>query len=62
MIQRGRQRLTDTPRLDMPGFQMVSPVEISQEKKSQKRAQEEAVTRAALLRGQKHFPQEAGSP
>ena len=62
LIQRGRQRLTDTPRLDMPGFQMVSPVEISQEKKSQKRAQEEAVTRAALLRGQKHFPQEAGSP
>jgi hypothetical protein len=56
IIQGGQQRLAATPRPDMPGFQLVSPTEIEQDRKYQAQLAQEARMRAAIARGQRELP------
>jgi hypothetical protein len=58
IIRGGAQQLADRPRGDMPGFQLVSPVEIDQQKKYQDRLVQESGMRAAISRGGKRFAED----
>jgi hypothetical protein len=60
IIQTGREKLARNPRPDMPGFQIASPIEVEQETKYQARLTSESRMRAAIARGEKGFPSEAG--
>ena len=55
LIQSGRDRLAQRPRMDMPGFQLVSPTEIAQEAKYEKRLEEEKAMRAAAVEEARRF-------
>ncbi|HID75920.1 MAG TPA: hypothetical protein EYP56_07980 [Planctomycetaceae bacterium] len=56
IIRTGRQRLARNPRPDMPGFRLADPVEIARENRYQTRLALEKAVRAAIARGEKHFP------
>ena len=58
IIRSGQERLVAQPRPDMPGFRLVDPVEIGQEKKYQSRLTQEARMRAAIANGQKQHQEE----
>jgi hypothetical protein len=60
IIRSGQQRLAAEPRLDMPGFRLVSPAEISRQERYEARRNLEAAMRAAIVRGEKAFPQASG--
>jgi hypothetical protein len=60
LIREGKERLAAVPRADMPGFQLVSEVEIEQERKYQSQLEQEAAMRAAIARGERCRPDEAG--
>lgn len=62
LLRTGKERLTANPRPDMPGFRLVSPVELAQEKKYEARREAEARMRAAILRGERLRPSEVGNP
>lgn len=53
IIRLGKQRLDAQPRLDMPGCEMVAPVEIAQQQKYEMRLEQEAQMRAAIVGGQR---------
>ncbi len=55
IIRAGQQMLKSRPRADMPGFRLVSDVEIAQEAKYRERLREEAARREAILAGQKQY-------
>ena len=55
LIRKGAERLRQTPRLDMPDFLSSSPVEIEQEERYRARQELEAASRAAIVRGEKHY-------
>ena len=59
IIRAGRGKLAETPRPDMPGFRLVSPIEIEQEAKYLSRLQVETQMRAAIAQGKKQLPPEA---
>ena len=58
IIRTGQQRLAAHPRPDMPGFQLVDPVEIEQQKKYDSRLAQEARVRAAIISGGKQVQEE----
>jgi hypothetical protein len=58
LLRAGKERLAAGGRPDMPGFRLVDPVEIEQEKKYQARLAQEARMRAAVASGQKQFPED----
>jgi len=58
MIRLGQARLAAQRRPDMPGFRLVDPVEIEQEKKYQSRLAQEARMRAAIAGGRKQLQEE----
>lgn len=58
ILREGGKRLAAGCRPDLPGFRLVDPVEIEQEKKYQARRAQEARMRAAIANGQKQFPEE----
>jgi hypothetical protein len=58
LLREGGKRLAAGCRPDRPGFRLVDPVEIEQEKKYQARLAQEARMRAAIANGQKQFPEE----
>jgi len=60
LIREGQERLAAVPRADMPGFRLVSEVEIEQEQKYQALAEQEALMRAAIARGERRLPAETG--
>jgi len=60
LIRKGKERLAAVPRADMPGFRLVSEVEIEQEQKYQAQLEQEAQMRAAIARGEKRLPGDAG--
>ncbi|HYW79974.1 MAG TPA: hypothetical protein VE890_10385, partial [Thermoguttaceae bacterium] len=55
IIEAGKAMLASRPRADMPGFKLVSPIEIAQEKKYEQRLDLEAKMRAAIASGQKYY-------
>jgi hypothetical protein len=58
LIRLGQRNLHQRPRADMPGFRLVSPVEIRQEAKYQTRLQIEAAMRRAIASGQRLYEQQ----
>jgi hypothetical protein len=56
ILRSGKERLAASPRPDMPGFRMASPVEIQQERKYEARQEQEARMRDAIHRGTKAQP------
>lgn len=57
IIESGKQALSQRPRADMPGFELVDPIEIDQEAKYQARLKLEAQMRSAIAAGQKKYDQ-----
>jgi hypothetical protein len=57
IIQAGKDALARQPRPDMAGFQIAHPREVEQQQKYDAGRKLEAETRAAIVRGEKHFPQ-----
>jgi len=55
IIRAGGQQLAQRPRADMPGFQLVSPVEIEQQAKYQARLDIENAMRRSIVRGEKRY-------
>jgi hypothetical protein len=55
IIRSGVERLVEHPRPDMPGFQLVSPVEIEQEQKYQEQVVQEVRMRTAIAQGEKEY-------
>ncbi len=60
LIQRGRSRLAQRPRADMPGFHLVVQNEIAQQAKYDTLRTAEAQARQAIIAGQKFYG--AGRP
>jgi hypothetical protein len=60
IIRAGRESLARRPRADMPGFQLVSPVEIRQQEKYEARLREEAAMRESIVRGETRHDRPAG--
>ena len=60
LIREGQERLAAVPRADMPGFRLVSDVEIEQEQKYQAQLEQEAQMRAAIARGERRLPAGTG--
>jgi len=56
IIATGKDRLADTPRPDMPGFQLTDPTEIAQQQKYDTLRKANAETGAAIVRGEKKQP------
>ena len=59
IIRCGQEDLAAHPRPDMPGFELVSSVEIEQEEKYQTQLMQEARMRVAIARDKKQFPRDA---
>jgi hypothetical protein len=57
IIHAGQQMLAERPRADMPGFELVEPVEIEQEAKYQARLAIENDMRRAIAAGEKKYEQ-----
>ena len=55
ILRAGRQMLQARPRADMPGFQLVSDIEIRQEAKYRARLKLESEARSAILSGKKMY-------
>jgi len=55
LIAAGKQLLAERPRADMPGFRLVSPIEIAQQAKYDALQQAEQQARQAAVRGEKRF-------
>ena len=55
LIEAGKKLLQERPRADMPGFQLVSQIEIDQEAKYRIRLQIETEMRTAIVAGQKQY-------
>jgi len=55
IIRAGKEMLAKRPRGDMPGFQLVSDIEIQQEAKYQARLKLEGQVRSAIISGQKSY-------
>jgi hypothetical protein len=55
IIAAGKQLLSEHPRADMPGFRLVSPIEIAQQAKYDALQQAEQQARQAAVRGEKRF-------
>lgn len=60
LIERGKERLSERPRADMPGFHLVADKEIRQQQKYDSLQQAEAAARQAVVRGEKIYDQDAG--
>ena len=60
IIGAGQRALASRPRADMPGFVLVDPVEINQEKKYQARLQAELEMRQSIVNGGKRFESGGG--
>ena len=60
IIGAGQRALASRPRADMPGFVLVDPVEINQEKKYQARLRAELEMRASIVNGGKRFESGGG--
>jgi hypothetical protein len=55
IIQAGKSMLAERPRGDMPGFKLLSPIEIAQEAKYRARLKLEAEVRSAIVGGRKSY-------
>ena len=55
IIRAGKEMLAKRPRADMPGFRLVSEIEIKQEAKYQAQLKAEADMRAAIASGTKQY-------
>jgi hypothetical protein len=55
IIRQGQANLSQRPRADMPGFQLVSPVEIGQDQRYAARLEKENAMREAISSGQKRY-------
>ncbi|MHB8897959.1 MAG: HzsA-related protein [Thermoguttaceae bacterium] len=53
LVRRGSERLRQTPRPDMPGFQLADAKEIAREQRYQARLEQENRMRAAIVGGQR---------
>ena len=58
ILRSGQERLAAQPRPDMPGFRLVDPREIEQQKKYDSRLAQEARMREAIISGQKRVQEE----
>ncbi|MGM0486761.1 MAG: hypothetical protein ACQESR_08365 [Planctomycetota bacterium] len=56
LLELGMGRLQETPRADMPGFELASPEEVAKEKRYQKRLEQEQRMRTALIQGERFLP------
>lgn len=55
LLEAGRDRLSQHPRADMPGSELVDPTEMRQERKYEARREQERKMRQAILEGRKIF-------
>jgi len=56
IIQSGKEKLTHTPRPDMPNFRLTDPTEIAQQRKYDALQKAEADARAAIIRKKQRIP------